>query len=770
MTCWWRSMHADSSDRPYGAAGRLFPRLLWVLALAGLVVLAAYTAWFCVRALSHPYQLLYGEGLMLEFARRLAAGEPLYKPLGEFPLGTANYPPLTLLLARLTFPVAGFGYPAGRVWSGLAALGVAILLAAWVWRATGRRMPAAVAALAWAGAPYVYHWAPQFRVDLPGLALSLAGVYLVWRGWSSRAVYLAAPLFVLGLYCKQSYLAAPASAVLALLLYRRYRQALLLAALVLLLGGIAFAALNLSTGGAFWHSLVTANVNLFDPGRLMAQVVSFSRTYSPLLALAGVGLAGAGARARHEKRRSAGSGRDGLVLAYGLLALLTAALAGKAGSWENYFLEPLAAACLTAGLGLAWLRSWPAGRWLAPVLILLQAGLIWHTPSQATGLMRADAAASQVLGPRIASTPGLILSEDAGLLVQTGKPVPYYDFQLSQLARAGRWDQHWELGNLKSGSFSLVVLEEDSRLDVDHYGRFTRAFMSALDYGYRPAGHVGRYQIYEPAPLDRERRTNFEGGLALVGHTLPPAEVLPGQTLAVDAVWQATAPITQTYTSFLHLVDASGQGHAGDDRQAWAGAYPTHRWAQDEMVRVSYTLSLPAGLPPGLYTVRAGWYDASVARLATAQGAGSVPLAVVVVADPGRPQALPPDTLLDGAFENGVHLLGYRLGRETGSLQLELAWATGRPLGSDYAVFVHLRDRNGANQAFGDGPPLDGRWPTSLWPVGYLLTDPHDVPLPPGLPPGDYELVVGLYDPRTTQRVGLTTGGSEVRLETVSLP
>jgi hypothetical protein len=749
--------------------------LLWAVALVGLAILAGFTLWFAIRALSYPYQLLYGEGFMLEFARRLAEGEALYKPLAEFPLGTVNYPPLAILLARFTFPLTGFGYAAGRVWALLATLSVAGILFAWVRRATEQILPAAAAALVWLGAPYVYHWAPQFRVDLIGLAFSLAGVYLVWRKWGSRGVYAAAPLFVLGLFSKQSFWAAPAAAIVTLFLFRSRRQGLILAGLTLLLGGVPFVVLNATTNGAFWGSMVEANVNLFHLDRLVAQLADLVRTYLPLIVLTGFYLLSGKWGNRRAGKLEAGVGAERLVVVYLVLALLTAALAGKAGSWENYFLEPLAALCLGGGLGLARLPSLRAGRrhagrWLAPLLVLVQVALMWHTPAQAARLMRIDAAANQAFGPEVATTPGILMSEDAGLLVQAGKPVPYYDFQLSQLALAGRWDQAWEVENLRQGAFPMVIFEYDTRLDVEAYGRYTHAFVSALDYGYRQAEQVGKYTIYRPAPLDRERPVRLEGGLALVGHTLPPVEVHPGETLSLDVVWQATQPLTNTLTSFLHLLDVDGQGHAGDDRQPWDGLYPTPRWAVGEMVRMTYRLRLPADLPGGLYSLDTGWYDTTLNRLQTGEGADHIPLAVVSVSPVQEPSPQPLTVLQDASFVDGIRLEGYHLLHEDGELRLTLTWVTGEYLETDYTVFVHLLDAEGTTVAQGDGPPLDGAWPTSLWPTGYRLQDLHVITLSADLPPGDYELLVGLYEPSTGLRLPLAAGGDAISLDTLSLP
>lgn len=760
-------------------------RLAWILPLAGLAVLASFTLWLCGRALIYPYQFLHGEGLMLEFSRRLMAGEPLYKPLTEFPLGTCNYAPLPLLLARLTFPILGFGYAAGRVWVLLATLLIAAILFAWVRRASGQWLPALVASLAWLGAPYVYGWAPQFRVDLPGLALSMAGAYVVWQSRSRWAILGAALLFVLGLYCKQSFLAAPAAAFVYLLIRDRCR-ALLLSGAMLLLGGIPFLALNITTHGAFWFGLVSSNVNPFKLDLLFSQIIGLLRTHWPLLLLAAAFLIPA------MSRRIAAVGNTGrriqentLILIYIGLALLTMALAGKVGSWENYFLEPLAALCLGAGLGSAWLMSRPAlpvgpsprpasvrslAWWVAPLLVLVQVIVMWHTPAKAARIIRADTAANEALQPVVAAAPGMVLSEDMGLLVQAGKPVVYYDFQFSQLALAGRWDQSWEVDNLRQGAFSLVIFEGDARIEVEKYGRYTRAFMSALDYGYRRAERVGKYLVYRPAPLGRDRDVRLTGGLALVGHTLPPAEIDAGGTISLDVVWQATRPMTESYTSFLHLVDAAGQGYAGDDHQAWDGLYPTTRWVEGEMVRMIYSLTLPADLPPGLYMLRAGWYSPSLTRLRTQTGADSVPLAVVSVS---QAQQQPPQTApLEATFAQGVSLAGYYLDRGSRDMRVTLDWRlqSGQFLNTDYTVFLHLRNAAGETVAQGDGPPVDGQWPTSLWSPDVTIQDTHAITLPADLPPGTYYLVTGLYDGTTGHRLPLEGGGDEVTLAEIAVP
>ena len=44
-------------------------RVLWAIALAGLIYLLGLTIWLGVTGLLFPYQLDYGEGVLLHFVR-----------------------------------------------------------------------------------------------------------------------------------------------------------------------------------------------------------------------------------------------------------------------------------------------------------------------------------------------------------------------------------------------------------------------------------------------------------------------------------------------------------------------------------------------------------------------------------------------------------------------------------------------------------------------------------------------------------------------------
>lgn len=83
----------------------------------------------------------------------------------------------------------------------------------------------------------------------------------------------------------------------------------------------------------------------------------------------------------------------------------------------------------------------------------------------------------------------------------------------------------------------------------------------------------------------------------------------PLSALNLTLFWRPMSTITTDYTIFLHLRDGAGATVAQQDSLPLAGAYPTSRWQPGEIVIDPFTLSLPADLPPGQYTLWAGMYQ-----------------------------------------------------------------------------------------------------------------------------------------------------------------
>ncbi|MCS7002279.1 MAG: hypothetical protein NZ518_05455, partial [Dehalococcoidia bacterium] len=115
-------------------------------------------------------------------------------------------------------------------------------------------------------------------------------------------------------------------------------------------------------------------------------------------------------------------------------------------------------------------------------------------------------------------------------------------------------------------------------------------------------------------------------------------------------------------------------------------------------------------------------------------------------------------------FDDRIVLLDYTLRdsapRPDGVIVVTLAWQTRAPVERDLTVFTHLVDLTGRVIAQHDGPPVNGKRPTSGWKVGETFQDRHEIRIPSNLPEGRYRVVAGLYSAKTGERVAGWQGAS----------
>ena len=125
-----------------------------------------------------------------------------------------------------------------------------------------------------------------------------------------------------------------------------------------------------------------------------------------------------------------------------------------------------------------------------------------------------------------------------------------------------------------------------------------------------------------------------------------------------------------------------------------------------------------------------------------------VPYAWIYQVAPPVAQPAPAD------FGDLLHLQGFALAPrrgEAGVYDLQLFWETLNSTATDYAAFVHVIGPNGQRYA-----QIDPRVPTSRLGTQRYITTNLPLRLPPDAPAGTYQLVLGLYDPTSGQRLALT--------------
>jgi hypothetical protein len=100
-------------------------------------------------------------------------------------------------------------------------------------------------------------------------------------------------------------------------------------------------------------------------------------------------------------------------------------------------------------------------------------------------------------------------------------------------------------------------------------------------------------------------------------------------------------------------------------------------------------------------------------------------------------------------FDNRILLLGYNLDREQirpgEALELSLTWQCLQRMVEDYTVFVHILGKEQRIWGQEDVWPVHGTYPTNQWKEGEIIEDTHSVRLSYEVPPGEYQIEVGLY-------------------------
>ncbi len=103
-------------------------------------------------------------------------------------------------------------------------------------------------------------------------------------------------------------------------------------------------------------------------------------------------------------------------------------------------------------------------------------------------------------------------------------------------------------------------------------------------------------------------------GVRLIGYDLDGSDCTPGQDVLLTLYWE-TAPLSDAYTIFVHLVSADGTLIGQDDRPPLDGEYPTTFWGQGERIAGRHQIPVDSDAPPGEASILVGLYRADGQRL-----------------------------------------------------------------------------------------------------------------------------------------------------------
>ncbi len=342
------------------------------------------------------------------------------------------------------------------------------------------------------------------------------------------------------------------------------------------------------------------------------------------------------------------------------------------------------------------------------------------------------------------------------------------------------------LGNERSRVWLAVAALEPGKLDFN--GRTIDISAGGLLVGNSPFDEPGKVMLINNgttpviarwARLKLEREQGDLSMDAQVWSALAQARSqVSGNTVTtvIDTLLPKIGPITLA----LDIWDAKRNAHYG-----WYGVEQPRTEARRTF---TFTLDIPSGamtgtdvagapiaIGGGLEGLQRGDYIASLNILAgthlltapeevfsfsigpdgtVSDVRVSPPPALAVRAD------TPPVPLNVAGPENDVGLIGYALSDEAahpgGEVSITLWWRSYSSQLDERSILMHLRDSRGEKRAQADGPPANGGHPTTTWQQGETVIDQHTLKIPADLPPGQYNLAIGMYHYPSLEPVPLT--------------
>lgn len=242
--------------------------------------------------------------------------------------------------------------------------------------------------------------------------------------------------------------------------------------------------------------------------------------------------------------------------------------------------------------------------------------------------------------------------------------------------------------------------------------------------------------VKSPAALaDLEQFDDAEfGAVRLLGMRVSPDTVGEGEDVQVTLYWEALSTPPADLHVIIRLWTAGGRLIAQRDTAPAGEVYPPDLWNAGDVVQDMHRLRVDSS-GPAMARV-----SISVADGDTPLGEASSPLLLWLDGEHASRELLP----LNYRLGDALAMRGYTLAYEGGRVALALSWDVVAALPADYTVFAHVYDADDKLIGQGDGPPLNGDYPSSYWQIGERLTDAREIVLEDSASEPAY-LLVGFY-------------------------
>jgi len=353
-----------------------------------------------------------------------------------------------------------------------------------------------------------------------------------------------------------------------------------------------------------------------DPGPLFyAVALLFRSSEIELIFLAVAAVLGADHLLR--QRRLSHAGLDGLLLlAYAVFFLAQMCLAAK--KMPRYILPALLALDVLAAVGIvAWARRLAGGRrrlaWMALPLLIQAALILPHHPYYGTVF-------NWLAGGAPAAARAILIGEEGEGLAELAAV-------LNARRGAERLTVAAQLEHVFNQTFRGTTVDIDEPADyvVFHRNYTVRDYKAAQwaelweryaartperEVNFEGVPYAWLYPALSPETRPEQSQPAYLGDrFRFLGYDLGSTEATPGDHVPLALYWQATEPVTDDLSIFVHLLDPAERLIWQDDGAAAHNTRPTWSWNPGEAIADPHTIALPPDLPEGDYLLATGLYD-----------------------------------------------------------------------------------------------------------------------------------------------------------------
>jgi 4-amino-4-deoxy-L-arabinose transferase-like glycosyltransferase len=310
-------------------------------------------------------------------------------------------------------------------------------------------------------------------------------------------------------------------------------------------------------------------------------------------------------------------------------------------------------------------------------------------------------------------------------------------------------------------SDALVLPDEGSALYIYPHSspapEWAQPYISVGGVSKGPEGPDGEplYEVYKvPSPADpviaNPVNIRFENAVTLLGYALGSTG---SGTVPVRLYWRVENPGPAGLQPFIHLEDEWGYRWS----QQESFAYPAEQWTPGDVVIQQVDLPVAAGMPPGAYQIRIGFFDAATGEQLSALNnegyyvGNGVSVTGIPVSNVPYPDPLPlPSTILDQPAGDNLTLVGFeRAGDSVASgaeFGLSLWWNATGPL-QPAAVRLELVGSDNSGPIVQNNTlPVHGTYAFENWGSPQFVIDHMRPRVADNVQPGEYTLRMRLLD------------------------